>query len=913
MDARKKPLVNIIASMCTGAIGSFGLTFIVIAQTPATQKVEKIEVTGSNIKRVDAESTSPITVITAEEIKRSGATSVQELLNNLPIVAGGALNDTNSGNGFSPGSATVALRGLGSQSTLTLLNGRRISPAAFTDPNTGQSVITNLNSIPATAIERIEILRDGASAVYGSDAIAGVVNIILRKDFTGALIGATVTQNADSEFRTKQVNVTWGVGDLARDKYNFFVNYERFQRDPTLVKDDDKIDERYAFAGTTPALGRRTVFSTFSFPGNLLRESVPGSGNFNVVALIRPGCAIVSGGLCRYNQYDDLELTGKTIRDTAYARGSYDFNAGLSAFGEISYSKAVNTFTGAPPTGSPATTTWLTNAGVPLRFALILPVGHPDNPFAFRAGLRYRFVEFGRSQDISKTEDTRGVAGLKGTAGRWDWESSFLYNTSEQTSSSGRRLLFPEVQQAINDGSLRFNGTMTQATIDRISTRYTNSGKSTSTIWDLKGSAEFGSLPGGPIGVAAGTEFRKDELVITPDANIVASRIVGLGASFADGSRRVASAFVEAALPFTNTIEGTLAGRYDRYSDYGSSSNPRLGIKWKATPTFAARANYSTGFRAPSLSQISKSAVRSFQAIGQDPLRCPVTADADDCARTVASQIQFNPNLQPEKSKSTTAGFIWDLTKETAVTIDYFKIRRNNEIDRFSSAFVVAHAFAGEARFANAVLRDPNPLSWLPGVPNSGPIQTVLRQYLNLGGTEVAGIDLDISHRMNLGDMGKITLGTAATYNISSKFAREKGDPFVESAGGFNTPRVRGNFSATWAYRDWTVGARYNYVGQYHIGDSTSNCRDNIGSTAIANLPGICEVRSWQTIDTNVVYTGFKNLVLRAVIRNIRDDKPPFDYANFAFFTGNITPGYNADYHNPLGVNAALSATYSFK
>ena len=584
MNMKTKILVR--AVLATG-ISSFGIAHA--QQAPVAQKVEKIEVTGSNIKRVDTETTAPIVVITAEDIKRSGATSVQELLNNLPIATGGALSDVNSGNGFSPGSATVALRGLGSQSTLTLLNGRRISPAAFTDPNTGNSVITNLNSIPATAIERIEILKDGASAVYGSDAIAGVVNIILRKDFTGALIGATMTQNADSEFRTKQVNVTWGIGDLARDKYNFFVNYERFLRDPTLVRDVDKIDDRYAFTGTTPALGRRTVLSTFSFPGNLLRESVAGSGNFNTVALIRPGCVIISGGLCRYNQYNDLEMNGKTVRDTGYARGTYDFNATLSAFGEVSISKAKNTFTAAPPTGTPAIITWLTNAGAPLRFALVLPVGHPDNPFTFRAGLRYRFVELGRATSISDTEDSRGVFGLKGTAGRWDWESSFLYNTSKQTTTNGRVLLYPEIQNAINDGSLRFNGTMDQAMINRISTYYTNKGKSTSSIWDLKGSAEYGELPGGPIGVAAGMEFRKDELVVTPDANIVNSRIVGLGASFADGSRNVSSAFAEAVLPMTKTIEGTLAGRYDRYSDYGSSSNPRVGIKWKATPGFAVR------------------------------------------------------------------------------------------------------------------------------------------------------------------------------------------------------------------------------------------------------------------------------------------------------------------------------------
>ena len=443
--------------------------------------------------------------------------------------------------------------------------------------------------------------------------------------------------------------------------------------------------------------------------------------------------------------------------------------------------------------------------------------------------------------------------------------------------------------------------------INRISTRYTNTGKSTTKIWDLKGSSEWGSLPGGPIGVAAGAEFRKDDLVITPDANIVASRIVGLGASFANGSRNVSALFLEAVLPISKTVEGTLAARYDRYSDYGSSTNPRAGIKWKALPTLALRANYSTGFRAPSLSQISTSAVRSFQNIGADPLRCPVTGDDADCTRIVASQIQFNPNLQPEKSKSFTSGFIWDVTKDTGVTMDYFKIRRNNEIDRFSSAFVVARNFRGEARFANSVLRDPNPLSWLPGVPNSGPIQTVLRQYLNLGGTEVSGVDLNIIHRLSLGEMGKMTLALDSTYNISNKFAREKGDPLVDSIGGVNAPRVRGNFSATWEYRDWTFGARYNYVGTYSYRDGFGTCLDYLGATAIANVPGICEIRSWQTIDANVAYSGFKNLVVRLVIRNIQDNKPPFDY------NADTTLGYNTAFHNPQGINGALNATYTFK
>ena len=262
------------------ALTSAGLASHAIAQAttpPAAQKVEKIEVTGSNIKRVDAETSAPIIVVSAEEIRKSGATTVQELLKNLSITSGSSLTDISGGNGFSAGTSSAALRGLGSAATLTLLNGRRISPAAFNDPNVGSTSITNLNSIPAAAIERIEILKDGASAVYGSDAIAGVINIILRKDFSGVIGTGSISQNIDNEFQIKQANVIFGFGDLAQDRYNVFGSYERFERKAVLISAEDNVDAFWQ----NPTIGgasRQTVFSTLSYPGNYYREAVRGSG-----------------------------------------------------------------------------------------------------------------------------------------------------------------------------------------------------------------------------------------------------------------------------------------------------------------------------------------------------------------------------------------------------------------------------------------------------------------------------------------------------------------------------------------------------------------------------------------------------------------------------------------------------------
>ncbi|MEQ1517700.1 MAG: TonB-dependent receptor, partial [Usitatibacteraceae bacterium] len=678
-------------------------------QTSPPQQVEKIETIGSNVKRVDAETSSPITVITAADIKRSGATSVQELLNNLSISSGSALSDIDGGNGFSPGSATVALRGLGSAATLTLINGRRVSPAAFNDPNVGSTVITNLNSIPAAAIERIEVLKDGASAVYGSDAIGGVVNIILRKDFQGGLVTGTVSQSPRNEFLVKQASVAFGVGDIAKDRYNIFGTYERFERDPVLIRSEDNVSP---LLQNTTFIQRRSVLSSLSYPGNYYREAVRGSGIFGTFQAARAGCPsnLIIGGLCRYNQWDDLEQTGKSIRDTGFVRGTLDINPNISAFAEASYSRTVSTFTGAPPSSNPqAATFWRNAAGDLLRFQLVLPVGHRENPFAFPIGLRYRWVDLGRFQTVSTTEDSRLLVGLKGTAGTWDWESSFLYNKSTADTRDGRRFLFPAIQTAVNDGSYRFDGQNTQDVINRVSTFTTSKGEGSAKIWDIKGSSEFGSLPGGPIGVALGAEFRKDSIVIQPDAHVAAGNIVGLGASFSDGARNVSSAYVEAVLPVTRTLEATLAARYDRYSDFGSSSNPKIGLKWKALPNVVFRSSYSTGFRAPTLSQTNRSAIRSFQAVN-DPIRCPVTDTDEDCGRigSVSARIVFNPNLQPETSSSRNLGMVWDVSKDLNLSLDYFDIRRENEIDRFSSNFQVNQLFLGDQRFAPFVFRDPN-------------------------------------------------------------------------------------------------------------------------------------------------------------------------------------------------------------
>ena len=247
-------------------IGSMGIAFVAEAQQ--AQKVDKIEVTGSNIKRVDSETPSPIQVITRADIQKSGANSVAELLRDIPSIAGGSLNDFNAGNGFARGTQSVSLRGLGSVATLVLVNGRRVETAPVADPNLGQGSSFNLNVIPVGAIERIEILKDGASAIYGSDAIAGVINVILRKDYTGGEVMYSGRQNQGSDFRSQTVSGTVGFGDLAKDRYNVLVAAEYFKRDATSIYQASDVEtELY-----TRLANRLIPNSTLSYPANRRRE-----------------------------------------------------------------------------------------------------------------------------------------------------------------------------------------------------------------------------------------------------------------------------------------------------------------------------------------------------------------------------------------------------------------------------------------------------------------------------------------------------------------------------------------------------------------------------------------------------------------------------------------------------------------
>ena len=450
----------------------------------------------------------------------------------------------------------------------------------------------------------------------------------------------------------------------------------------------------------------------------------------------------------------------------------------------------------------------------------------------------------------------------------------------------------------------------------------TGTGSTDLTSIDLKGSRELFQLSGGPMAVAVGVEARRESFNITSDPRQVAGDFVAIASTTVSSSRKVGAVFAELVAPILKTVEATAAVRFDRYSDYGNSTTPKFGIKWKPVDVFAFRANYSEAFRAPSLTQVSSSRVQSFSTI-TDPVRCPngpptplPGGDAQDCTgRTIASIFLPTQGLAPERSKTFGAGFIFSPLSNLSFGADYWEIRRRDQIDRFGPQQVVNNEFTPNF-VGGSVQRNPNPASWLTGIPNSGPIETTVRSFLNLGGTRVKGIDYEANAKFKLGT-GTLGLSAQASWIIAYDYQFEKGGPTYDGAGNFlvfETPKLRGNWVASFTEADYSIFFRYNYTGGWDYGDPSNNNRNNLAqptcylssaSLTLAYL-GRCQVKAWTTLDIGGSYTGLKNWVFSGVLRNIENKRAPYD-------PNQTTLGFNPSFHNPLGEALTLSATYRFK
>ena len=888
---RKKLSSALIQALGAGVALSVAATAADAQQT--AQRTEKIEVTGSNIKRVDQEGPSPVTVIRREDIQRSAGQNLVDVLNTLPVANLGSSSETRqSGNSFAPGTSQISLRGLGAQTTLVLLNGRRVANYGFAQ-NVNEAFV-DLNSIPVSAIERIEILKEGASAIYGSDAIAGVVNIILRKDFTGVEISGGLGTSQERDADETRASLTAGFGDLSRNRFNVMATLDYYKRDPLFGSDR----ERSRTADYRRFYGGIDFRSPTGNPGTFLTaastipaaQRLPRNTPFPTCSAEALDQALDPLGTCAYNFMADVMILPETERKGVFGRGVLDITSNLQAFLEAGFNRN-SSFRQLAPTPD----------------ALTLPAGHPSNPYPFAVGIRYRFTDVGPRLDEAISETTRMVAGLRGNFGRWDWEAAYVYAKNEIENTGFNYIPIARRNALIAGRQYNFvnNAANDPALVAGLRYSPTRIGESEMKSADVKVSGSLMELPGGSLGLAVGAERREESVLDRPDPLSALGQIIGSGGTAAAGERTANGFFAELSVPILRNLEAQIAVRHERYSDYGTSTVPKYAMAFRATPNMMFRAGYSEGFRAPALAELYLGQSISFQAAVDTP-RCNAyraafgTTDPRSTAACASLQIRGliggNPDLTAETSENYNIGMVWDITPRLSTAFDVYQINHKQRIDTPTAAFIINNP----DQFPGSVTRDPQTANDIIA-GSLGPIVGtasderigIRRVYFNASQQKTRGIDWEMRYRIPMGASGQLSLNTLNTYVDYFRRAVAPNAPLSELAGRDRFPRYRGVHSAVWTTGAWETVLTYNLVGSYF--------QVNQPITGV-NL----KVDKWHTFDFQASFTGIKNLRLTAGVRNLTDEDPPF-------YNNESSGGYDTFTHSIIGRFYYARATFSFR
>ncbi|MGO3128450.1 MAG: TonB-dependent receptor [Luteimonas sp.] len=878
--------------------------------------LDRITVTGSNIPRTDTETASPVQVIAREQIDRSGKTTVGEYLQSLSVDGAGSVPKS-FGNGFAGGGAAISLRGLGAGSTLVLLNGRRMAPFGLADD--GQKVFTDLSTIPLDAVERIEVLKDGASSIYGSDAIAGVVNVILRSDFTGAIATVSYGWSHDGGGDQPKASLTAGTGSLAEDGYNAFFSIEAAKTDAIRVRDRRGRDwigtgdtRPWGYGIGTNLPGRITGGGTGAGGGPSGAIENPDTGLFESL----PGCAALSNvtpqdpaGGCLWDVAQFRDLSPEEEYVNFFSRAAFAVGDTGELYMELSAANKKTVFQNTPSGVSGA---WgypggPVNANDPGPGATVLGPDHPDNPYPGTANrLRYTAFDVGPRVTYNDSRFVRLLLGFKGTAGAWDYDVGYLHSGTDLTNERTGFLRYSRVKTVLEDpdspvGWWRIGddaGLNTQALYDYISPRITAAGRTRLDIFDAKATRPLMDLRGGALGLAVGAEYRRQSVSLTPQSFTDQGDIIGLGYSSYAGVEKVTSAYAELQAPVLDSLELTGALRVDKYDGGDTATTPKVGVKWSPTDWIALRGTYAEGFRAPNPAEAGTGGLAAFST-AVDPVRCAAPGnEPQDCdAGPIALITSPNPDLRPEESKSTTVGIVLSPWTGGSLAFDAFRIKRTDEI--FGGSADAAIAAGGDN-----VVRGTNEI---PGTPGSGSILAVLVGYENASSTTVEGFDVDMEQRFDLG-AGNLRLDLQFTH--ISAFEREDVDGTVYEFAGthgncdvtncIGTPKNKANFGATWEMDAFSISSVVNWR------DSIRNVTE-AGDTECANgfangddAPRGCELASFYTVDLSARWMPTEHWEVFGSVANLTDRVAPLDPLT-----------YGAINYNPMDFSGAIGRYFT--
>jgi iron complex outermembrane receptor protein len=825
---RQKPIVRCLAFAFGGGLA---LSLPVHAQQQQPQKLERVEITGSAIKRVNAEGPVPVEIYTRKDIERTRATNVNELLRSISSIDIFDQGELASNSPAGSGTANVKMRGLSENNVLVLLNGRRLPVNALYD-SSGAGAAVDVNLIPISIVERIEILKDGGSAIYGADAVAGVINIITKKNSSAIEARASYGVSKEGDGEEKHIGAGAGFGDYDKDGFNVLIGVDHFKREPIFRK-----DRPISSSADFRRFGGPDARSSFSPSGNIID---PNTGAFTGDTMVPCPEGSYSGGRCRYDFSTSL-LTAYNGADrlNGMVTGSFKLSENIRAFGELLMGESKDRFDSHPA---------------------------PDI-FVSPAGDLYfgRFMQGGPRVSDRKSTINMLTLGLEGNVGNYDWRIDAGQGRNKVTNSDRGYLrdcprdavtgIFCEpgteagtftglAQAGLIDPTSTNND---PALVDSVKIRPQRVGESTVTYANSKFSGELTQMANGPLAFAVGASWWKEELSDSPDPLTQQGLVLGsIQQAAVNASRKAYGVFGELNIPVLKNLEAQAAVRYDHYPTADATS-PKLALRYVVMPALSLRASYTKSFRAPSLKQLYGNQEEGA-ADFVDPALCAALNRGDpNC--TVSGYIVngSNANLKPEKGTTYNLGVVFEPNRYFNGSLDFWRINKTQNIGQPTTGTAISQG--------------------LYSVDQLGTVR-VFTNLLNFAETLNEGIDLDLRMRIPDASIGAITFRNATTYYTKQRTRTDAANPWAEFNGTYALPRIRNTFFAELERGPWTGTMAIRYVGRFTDTDQP-------------NPPaGTPKVGSYEEVDLALRYAGIKNLQLDAGVKNVFDKQPPFSFQN---------------------------------
>lgn len=945
------------------------------------ETVERIQVTGSNIRGANLEGSQPLTVLTSEDIARTGASTISELMRTVTQARGGVgtFDTTQSGatsTSTPPGQAAASLRGIGPSSTLTLVNGRRIAASSFAS---GTENFVDINSIPASAVERVEILATGASAIYGADAVAGVINYILKNDYEGLELQTNYENTTNSnDHGAFNVQMLWGKNfDNGSNLTAFFDYYDRKEIRATDFSQtrDPILESSYSYL----AKGQPNIFFNSAIDGN----EMPAPDCPNELTITEFGEEI-----CAYygNEDDYFETPLETLSGGftyTYQGENVTWRTDLLA----SHTKSTSFSTPAPINQvDDEEGAWIGVEALDVLDAddrnAILDNLYVD-PFDTVAGRELEGFQYDarfatpRTVEV-ETNAVRLVSSLLGYIGEWEWEAGALYSRSESEQVATQGIYNRYQYTAAAHGELCDNGDIAQynsaddilscsggtllpaynpflvgdaandAILALAQARPTRDGTSEVFGLDAKINGEIAQYNGNAVLLAAGVEFRREEITDLPSLDSQARAendflvdVFGFGSSASSADRNQMGVFAELFVPVTDQFDISLAGRFDDYNDFGSTFNPKVGFTYRPIEDLVLRGSWSTAFRAPSLTQAGVQ-LRTTRA----SFDCSVNSAIADLYCEGQGTVRGNnvlelgnPALRAEESETYSFGFAYSPTDNTDITIDYWTFDHEDIVDTNMTGVLNQAITDASLRHCGVLDEGEIGISYLDDlclvtdnagntIEDDGANLTeildawvafddprfaelpLFRDHIllldNTGTQELEGIDWNIDHYIEL-DTGTLELGFSGTHYLTYDRNRPGSDEIESLAGTFRYPETVATAELFYVQEDWYVGAYVFYTGSYE--DDIIRLRGReidelIGLGAITEEDQTRDVSSWTTVTLSAGYY-FENADLRLTIDNLFDRDAPTAYGSGR--------GFDAFNHDPYGTQYTLALSYYFK